>query len=164
MTVIEGGRDENALLLAKPFDFYFFTGSPNVGKIVMKAAADNLAPVVLELGGKCPVVVFEDADINLLSERLAFSKYLNSGQTCVAPDYLLVPENKSELIISHLKTLLEKDYTGKSIGKIVNERQVDKLAGYLQDTKGEVITGVAMIVQPDNSLPRLSPVWTGMMH
>ncbi|WP_416414281.1 NAD(P)-dependent benzaldehyde dehydrogenase MdlD [Pantoea sp. App145] len=141
VAVIEGGREENTLLLAKPFDFYFFTGSPAVGKLVMKAAANNLAPVVLELGGKCPVVVFEDADLDLLVQCLAFTKYLNSGQTCVAPDYLLVPKSKQEIIISQLKTLIEANYAGKSTGKIVSERQVDKLAGYLQNTQGKVVTG-----------------------
>lgn len=141
VTVIEGGREENTLLMRKPFDFYFFTGSPAVGKMVMKAAADNLSPVVLELGGKCPVVVFEDADLGLLVERLAFTKYLNSGQTCVAPDYLLVPESMHDHVMLLLKVWIEDNYAGKSIGKIVNEKQIEKLAGYLRNTRGKVLTG-----------------------
>ncbi|WP_241607613.1 NAD(P)-dependent benzaldehyde dehydrogenase MdlD [Rosenbergiella australiborealis] len=141
VTVIEGGRTENEILLAKPFDFFFFTGSPNVGKIVMKAAADQLAPVVLELGGKCPVVVFEDADSDLLVERLAFTKFLNSGQTCVAPDYLLVPTSIKSSVIEKLINTLRRDYEGKNIGKVVSERQIEKLAGYLEKTKGRVLLG-----------------------
>lgn len=141
VTVIEGGRKENEILLAKPFDFFFFTGSPNVGKIIMKAAADHLAPVVLELGGKCPVVVFEDADIDLLIERLTYTKYLNSGQTCVAPDYLLVPEAIKEQVVSKLLAKISADYQDKSIGKVVNARQIEKLASYLQATKGKVVAG-----------------------
>ena len=141
VTVIEGGRKENEILLAKPFDFFFFTGSPNVGKIIMKAAADHLAPVVLELGGKCPVVVFEDADIDLLIERLTYTKYLNSGQTCVAPDYLLVPEAISQQVVDKLLAKIAADYQGKSVGKVVNAKQVEKLAGYLKETKGKVVAG-----------------------
>ncbi|WKX27930.1 NAD(P)-dependent benzaldehyde dehydrogenase MdlD [Tatumella ptyseos] len=141
VTVIEGGRKENEILLAKPFDFFFFTGSPNVGKIIMKAAADHLAPVVLELGGKCPVVVFEDANIDLLIERLTYTKYLNSGQTCVAPDYLLVPEAIKEQVVSKLLAKISADYQGKSIGKVVNAKQIEKLASYLQATKGKVVAG-----------------------
>ena len=141
VTVIEGGRKENEILLTKPFDFFFFTGSPNVGKIIMKAAADHLAPVVLELGGKCPVVVFEDADIDLLIERLTYTKYLNSGQTCVAPDYLLVPEAISQQVVDKLLAKIAADYQGKSVGKVVNAKQVEKLAGYLKETKGKVVAG-----------------------
>lgn len=141
VAVVEGGRKENELLLAKPFDFYFFTGSPQVGKIVMKAAAEQLAPVVLELGGKCPVVVFDDADIDHLIERLLFAKYLNSGQTCVAPDYLLVPEDRHDEIVSRLTARVAAAYGQQSIGKIVNSRQIQKLAGYLQQTRGNVETG-----------------------
>lgn len=139
--VIEGGREENEILLAKPFDFFFFTGSPSVGKIVMKAAADHLAPVVLELGGKCPVICFEDADIDRLVDSLTFSKYLNSGQTCVAPDYLLVPEKIKEQVIDKILARILATYEGKSIGKVVNGRQIERLAGYLKATKGKVVFG-----------------------
>ena len=141
VTVIEGGRTENEILLAKPFDFFFFTGSPKVGKIIMKAAADHLAPVVLELGGKCPVVVFEDADIDALVERLTFTKFLNSGQTCVAPDYLLVPESLKEKVVEKLLAKLSTDYADKSIGKVVSARQIETLAGYLIDTQGKIVAG-----------------------
>lgn len=141
VAVIEGGRAENEILLALPFDFFFFTGSPAVGKIVMKAAAEHLAPVVLELGGKCPVVVFEDADLDHLVERLTFSKYLNSGQTCVAPDYLLVPEALRDPLATKLVAALQAAFAGQSIGKVVSERQIEKLAGYLENTGGKVAIG-----------------------
>ncbi|MBM7342057.1 NAD(P)-dependent benzaldehyde dehydrogenase MdlD [Pantoea coffeiphila] len=141
VAVVEGGRAENEILLSLPFDFFFFTGSPTVGKIVMKAAAEHLAPVVLELGGKCPVVVFEDADLDHLVERLAFSKYLNSGQTCVAPDYLLVPEALRDTLASKLAAVLRAGFNGQSIGKVVSERQIEKLAGYLEKTGGNVVVG-----------------------
>ncbi len=140
VAVVEGARRENELLLAKPFDFIFFTGSPGVGKVVMKAAADQLAPVVLELGGKCPVVVLEDADIPQLVERVCFAKYLNSGQTCVAPDYLLVPESLQPEVIRQLKQALD-NMQGQNIGKVVSERQIEKLAGYLSNTAGQVLSG-----------------------
>lgn len=140
VAVVEGARQENEWLLAKPFDFIFFTGSPGVGKVVMKAAAEQLAPVVLELGGKCPVVVMEDADIPQLVERICFAKYLNSGQTCVAPDYLLVPESLQTEVTRQLKQALD-NMQGQNIGKVVSERQIDKLAGYLSRTGGQVISG-----------------------
>ncbi len=140
VSVVEGARHENELLLAKPFDFIFFTGSPGVGKVVMKAAAEHLAPVVLELGGKCPVVVLEDADIPHLTERLCFAKYLNSGQTCVAPDYLLVPESLQPQVMQQLTLALEK-LQGENIGKVVSEKQIDKLAGYLATTRGQLVSG-----------------------
>ena len=140
VAVVEGARRENELLRAKPFDFIFFTGSPGVGKVVMKAAAEQLAPVVLELGGKCPVVVLEDADIPQLVERVCFAKYLNSGQTCVAPDYLLVPESLQSEVTRQLKQALDS-MQGQNIGKVVSERQIDKLAGYLASTAGQVLSG-----------------------
>ncbi len=106
----------------------------------MKAAADQLAPVVLELGGKCPVVVLEDADIPQLVERVCFAKYLNSGQTCVAPDYLLVPESLQPEVTRQLKQALD-NMQGQNIGKVVSERQIEKLAGYLSNTAGQVLSG-----------------------
>ncbi|HPQ56443.1 MAG TPA: aldehyde dehydrogenase family protein, partial [Bacteroidales bacterium] len=90
-TVVEGGREENSGLLALPFDYIFFTGSTTVGKKVMEAASANLIPVSLELGGKSPVIIHKSADVDLAAKRIVFGKFINAGQTCVAPDYILVP-------------------------------------------------------------------------
>lgn len=142
VTVIQGGREENELLLAQPFDFIFFTGSPNVGKVVMAAAAKNLTPVVLELGGKCPVIVVEDADIDALVEKVTFAKYLNSGQTCVSADYLLVDNKIYDQVVDKLTARLVADYQDpKATGKIVSSNQVKKLAEYLQNTQGKISFG-----------------------
>ena len=86
VAVVEGGREENSRLLEEKFDYIFFTGSVQVGKLVMKKAAEHLTPVTLELGGKSPCIVAKDADLNLAAKRIVFGKLLNSGQTCVAPD------------------------------------------------------------------------------
>ena len=92
VTVIEGGVETNQALLAQHFDYIFFTGSEKVGRIVYEAASKHLTPVTLELGGKSPVIVDETANIKVASERIIFGKMMNAGQTCVAPDYILVQE------------------------------------------------------------------------
>lgn len=99
LTVVQGSRKVNEFLLAQRFDFIFFTGSPTVGKVVMKAASEHLTPVVLELGGKSPCIVDRDANLEIAAKRIAFGKNLNAGQTCVAPDYLFVHKSvKNELV------------------------------------------------------------------
>ncbi len=105
--VVEGGREENSSLLEQRFDFIFFTGSVSVGKLVMEKAAQNLTPVVLELGGKSPCIIDETANLPMAARRLVFGKLLNAGQTCVAPDYVLVKRERKE----DLKPS-EKQYTG----------------------------------------------------
>lgn len=144
VSVIQGAIEENTLLLSFKFDYIFFTGSPNVGKIVMKAAADNLIPVTLELGGKSPVIVHKDADIDKAIERISRGKWMNCGQTCVAPDYIYIHESIKEELIQRLKSYIEKTYDGNSlgkIGKIVSQQQVKNLAGYLNAAKDKVIYG-----------------------
>ena len=103
VAVVQGGRQENAGLLEQAFDFIFFTGSPSVGRLVMEKASAHLTPVSLELGGKSPVIVDETADIALTARRLAWGKYLNAGQTCVAPDYVLVQERVKPALLEKLK-------------------------------------------------------------
>ena len=99
VSVIEGGREANQSLLSQKFDYIFFTGSVKVGKLVMESASHNLTPVSLELGGKSPCIVDETADLELAAKRIVWGKYINAGQTCVAPDYLLVHEKvKDELL------------------------------------------------------------------
>ena len=110
VAVVEGGRAENSALLAERFDYIFFTGSVAVGKVVMAAAAQNLTPVTLELGGKSPSIVTKSADLRLAARRLAFGKCLNAGQTCVAPDYLLIDEAVKEPFLALLEEEIAKFY------------------------------------------------------
>lgn len=104
VTVIEGGREQNAALLEQRFDYIFFTGSVDVGKMVMEKASRHLTPVTLELGGKSPVIVDRTANIPLTAKRLAFGKLLNAGQTCVAPDYCLVDRKVRDELVEELKS------------------------------------------------------------
>lgn len=102
VTVIEGGREVNSRLLEERFDYIFFTGSPQVGKLVMEKAAATLTPVTLELGGKSPCIVDDSADVDMAAKRIVFGKFINCGQTCVAPDYVLVHKKKKEELVEAL--------------------------------------------------------------
>lgn len=142
VTVIQGGRDENSHLLSLPFDFIFFTGSPNVGKVVMEAAAKHLTPVVLELGGKCPMIVLPDADLDQTINQLMFGKFINSGQTCIAPDYLYVHSSVKDALLERLVERVKSELPEiNSTGKIVTERQVQRLVSLLEATRGKVLVG-----------------------
>lgn len=143
--VFEGGIEVGKTLLAQKFDYIFFTGSTAVGKIVYEAAAKNLTPVTLELGGKSPCIVWKDADINTTVKRLMWGKLVNAGQTCIAPDYLLVhPDIKAALIEGIKKTV--KEFYGRNPAKsehycrIVNERNFNRLVSLMQES-GEIIFG-----------------------
>ena len=136
IAVVEGGRAENNALLEEPFDYIFFTGSVAVGKVVMEKASRHLTPATLELGGKSPVIVDETADILLSARRIAFGKVLNAGQTCVAPDYLLIQESVKGAFIEAYETALQSffptlDYSDMPV--IVNERHYARLKGLLAD-------------------------------
>ena len=128
--LVEGGVEETTAILKLRFDKIFFTGSPRVGKIVYKAAAEHLTPVTLELGGKSPAFVTEKADLNIAARRIVWGKFINAGQTCVAPDYLYIAENIKE---KFLKVLIEeikkRNYTDNvdHYCKIINERNFDRL-------------------------------------
>nr|WP_199158382.1 aldehyde dehydrogenase family protein [Pedobacter sp. ASV2] len=144
IAVIQGGIEENTLLLSFSFDYIFFTGSANVGKIVMKAAAEQLIPVTLELGGKSPTIVHHDADLDKTVQRIARGKWMNCGQTCVAPDYVYVHESIKDILITKFRDHLKKTYNDESfgkIGKIVSGKQVENLAGYLDAAKEKVVYG-----------------------
>jgi len=142
VTVIQGGRDENSHLLSLPFDFIFFTGSPNVGKVVMQAAAKHLTPVVLELGGKCPLIVLPDADLDQTVNQLMFGKFINSGQTCIAPDYLYVHYSVKDALLERLVERVKTELPEiNSTGKLVTERQVQRLVSLLEATQGQVLVG-----------------------
>lgn len=141
---IEGGREITSSLIHAPFDLIFFTGSIQVGKIVMEAAASNLVPVILELGGKSPCIVDREANLDLAAKRIIWGKFLNTGQTCVAPDYVLAHEDVREALIVKMKEQITAFYgddpkRSPDYGKIVNTRQWDRLIGLLDHTK--VITG-----------------------
>ena len=145
VAVVEGGRAENTALLEQPFDKIFFTGSPSVGRTVMAAAARNLTPVTLELGGKSPVIVASDADIDLAARRIAWGKFLNAGQTCVAPDHVWVrPEQRDELVNALGRYIVEsygkKPLEGNDLPRIINEKHFQRLMG-LMERSGRVAQG-----------------------
>lgn len=136
--VVEGAVNETTELLKQHFDHIFYTGGEVVGKIVMRAASDNLTPVTLELGGKSPCIVDNTADIDVTAARIVWSKWMNAGQTCVAPDYVLVEKSKSSELIAAIQAKLKSFYgeniqTSNDYGRIVNERHFDRLVGYLEN-------------------------------
>jgi aldehyde dehydrogenase (NAD+) len=136
--VIEGEAEVSTELLSLPFNHIFFTGSPQVGKIVMRAAANHLASVTLELGGKSPTIIDETVKIKTIARRLAWGKFMNSGQICIAPDYVLVHESKKEELISELKSALSEFYQNDplrndSYCSVVNKKHAERLSSYLED-------------------------------
>ncbi|EHR96980.1 aldehyde dehydrogenase [Staphylococcus epidermidis] len=146
VSVVEGGIEETQTLLSLPFDYIFFTGSEKVGKIVYEAAARKLIPVTLELGGKSPVIVDDTANIKVASERISFGKFTNAGQTCVAPNYILVQRKvKNDLIKALKKTITE--FYGENIekspdfGRIVNQKHFNRLNDLIQIHKDNVVFG-----------------------
>lgn len=144
VSMVHGGKETNQALLAEKFDMIFFTGSPRLGKIVMKAAAENLTPVVLELGGKSPCIVDVSANIDLAAKRIAWGKTVNLGQTCIAPDYLLVHASiKEELqkkIVYHWEELFGKEaQESPFLSRMITHDAFDRVTGYL--SQGNVIYG-----------------------
>ena len=138
IAIVEGNREVNKMLLAERWDIIFFTGSPSLGKMVMEAAAKTLTPVVLELGGKSPCIVDKDANLAVTAKRVAWGKALNAGQTCIAPDYLMLHEDIKDkflqLLIKEWDNLLTKDpQRAKHFVRIVNDRALERLIGYLND-------------------------------
>ena len=128
--LVEGGVEETTAILKLKFDKIFFTGSPRVGKIVYKAAAEHLTPVTLELGGKSPAFVTEKADLQIAAKRIVWGKFINAGQTCVAPDYLYVAENiKAKFLKVLIEEIKKRNYTDNvdHYCKIINERNFDRL-------------------------------------
>ncbi|WP_019850085.1 aldehyde dehydrogenase [Desulfitobacterium sp. PCE1] len=136
VAVVEGGREVNQALLEERFDYIFFTGSVAIGKLVMGAAARHLTPVTLELGGKSPCIVDETAHLALAGRRIAWGKYLNAGQTCVAPDYVLVHKSKKEALIEEIRKSIrqfygEEPHHNRDYPKIINEKHFDRLLGLM---------------------------------
>ncbi len=137
--VIEGGVAETTALLDEKFDHIFFTGSTAVGKIIMQAAAKSLTPVTLELGGKSPAIVCEDADLDLAAKRIVWGKFYNSGQTCLAPDYLYAHESILSLLLEKIKKNIVEQFgndvqKSQSYARIINERNFSRLVKLI-DTK-----------------------------
>ena len=140
VAVVTGGRAENTYLLDQKFDYIFFTGSKGVGKEVMKKAAEHLTPVTLELGGKSPCIVDESADLALAARRIAFGKYLNCGQTCVAPDYVLCHKSVRDRFVELLKEEISRQY-GKDplqnadYGHIINQKHFERVCSLIDSNK-----------------------------
>ena len=140
VAVVTGGRAENTCLLREHFDYIFFTGSQAVGKEVMRNAAEHLTPVTLELGGKSPCIVDQTADIPLAARRIVFGKYLNCGQTCVAPDYIYCHRSVKDQLIKEVQKQIQKQYGSQALdnpdyGKIINEKHCDRILGLIDETK-----------------------------
>ena len=144
ITMVQGHRDVNQALLAQKFDFIFYTGSPDMGRIVMEAASKNLTPVVLELGGKSPCIVDKDCNIDFAARRIVWGKTINAGQTCVAPDYLMVHRDVKDELIKKMIYYVEKFYgenqqESECYCRIINDKAYQRLTSYLDE--GTIIYG-----------------------
>ncbi|ACK94707.1 aldehyde dehydrogenase [Bacillus thuringiensis] len=144
VAVVEGGVEESTSLLREPIDYIFFTGSVGVGKVVMEAAAKQLTPLTLELGGKSPCIVHKDAKIEMTARRIVWGKFLNAGQTCVAPDYMYVHSSVKEKLIEAMRHEITEQYSKEPLQnenyvRIVSERHFERLCRFLQD--GQVVIG-----------------------
>lgn len=147
VAVVQGDRIVNAALLEERYDIIFFTGSPDLGRVVMRAAAEHLTPVVLELGGKSPVVVDSTANIRVAAKRIAWGKSLNAGQTCIAPDYLLIHRDVKEQFVEEYKRALESLHgedasESEHYVRMVSDRAFERVARYMTDGVVRVGGGV----------------------
>ena len=140
VSVITGGRAENTCLLGEKFDYIFFTGSQSVGKEVMRKAAEHLTPVTLELGGKSPCIVEKSANLKLAARRIVFGKYLNCGQTCVAPDYIYCDASVKDALLKELRHQIRKQFGKQPLnnvnyGKIINEKHFQRICSLIDPSK-----------------------------
>ena len=140
VSVVEGGRAENLELLNQRFDYIFFTGGVEVGKLVMEKASANLTPVTLELGGKSPCIIDDTCNLKLAAKRMVFGKYLNCGQTCVAPDYILINRKVKDEFVEYVKSEIENMYgkeplNNPAYGKIINRKHFDRINGLIDKNK-----------------------------
>ena len=140
VAVVTGGRKENTSLLEKKFDLVFFTGSQNVGREVLRHTAETLTPTVLELGGKSPCIVDSTAKLKLVAKRIVFGKYLNCGQTCVAPDYILCHESVKDELVQEICAQIKRQYgenplSNPDYGKIINRKHFDRIRGLIDPHK-----------------------------
>ena len=147
--VVEGEREEVTALIHASFDYIFFTGSVNVGKVIMKAASERLTPITLELGGKSPAIVDQTANIDLAVKRIAWGKLMNTGQTCVAPDYVCVHESVKEEFMKKLTKTIQSFYSkdaqnSPDYGRIVSKPHFDRLAEIIQRESSQIVYGGKM--------------------
>jgi aldehyde dehydrogenase (NAD+) len=168
IAVVEGDGAVSQELIAQGFDRVFFTGGTEIGRKVYEGAAPHLTPVTLELGGKSPVIVAEDADVDVAAKRIAWIKLLNAGQTCVAPDYVLVDAKIRDELVQKIEQAITTFRSQEKSGlRIVNQRQFDRLTGYLARTKGKIALGgnsdasglrlePTVVVDPDPDEPLMS--------
>ena len=152
VSVITGGRAENTCLLGEKFDYIFFTGSQSIGKEVMRKAAEHLTPVTLELGGKSPCIVEKSANLKLAARRIVFGKYLNCGQTCVAPDYIYCDASVKDALLKEISRQIRKQFGkdplhNKNYGKIINEKHFQRICSLIDPSK--------VVVGGENSPERL---------
>jgi aldehyde dehydrogenase (NAD+) len=166
IAVVEGDGAVSQELIAQGFDRVFFTGGTEIGRKVYEGAAPHLTPVTLELGGKSPVIVAADADLDVAAKRIAWIKLMNSGQTCVAPDYVLADATIRDELVAKIGDAVAAFEVGQTGKRIVNQRQFDRLTGYLSATKGKVALGggsdaeqlriqPTVIVDPDPAEPAM---------
>jgi aldehyde dehydrogenase (NAD+) len=144
VSIVAGGVDETTALLEQRFDHIFYTGGGRVGRIVMKAAAENLTPVTLELGGKSPCIVDEDVDVRVAARRIAWGKFVNAGQTCIAPDYLLVHERRRDELVEEIRRAVRDFYgddpaTSGDFARVVDPRHFERLCKLMED--GTAVVG-----------------------
>jgi aldehyde dehydrogenase (NAD+) len=164
ITVMQGEVELSTALLTLPFDHIFFTGAPEIGKVVMRAAAEHLTSVTLELGGKSPVVIDQSADLAIAARRIVFGKYVNCGQTCIAPDYVLVPRAMQQPFIEQLDKYISQAYgndaaarkASESFPRMVNARHFERVSGYLQNAVAQGAT-VAIGGQYDATQNYIAP-------
>jgi aldehyde dehydrogenase (NAD+) len=167
IAVVQGGVDSSTALLKEKFDYIFFTGNPDVGKIVMTAAANNLVPVTLELGGKSPCIVDQNVDIGLASKRIVSGKFLNAGQTCVAPDYVMVHKTVKKDLVSAMVMDIENFYghdpqESPDYGRIINHKHFDRMTVFLKPAQSflEVLPTETIFIWPQPLLK----IYPGMMR
>ncbi|KAK0414065.1 hypothetical protein QR680_007130 [Steinernema hermaphroditum] len=158
IAVIQGGIPETTDLLKERFDHILYTGAPFVGKIVMEAAAKHLTPVTLELGGKCPVIVADDADIELAAKTLAAKKWSNCGQTCTSPDYLLASSKTKRKLVEELKKAIDSNFSSDiksdpKYSRLINERHFDRVKTLLDKSKADVLVKAGELDRKDVFIP-----------
>jgi aldehyde dehydrogenase (NAD+) len=149
VVVVEGGVPETTALLAQRFDTIFFTGSTHVGQVVMEAAAKHLTPVTLELGGKSPTIVAADADLDVAARRIVWGKFVNAGQTCIAPDYVLADASIRDTLVDRMAASLDEFYgadpkASPDFARVVNARHHERLRGLLETSGGKIAIGGAV--------------------
>ncbi|WP_096270529.1 aldehyde dehydrogenase [Paucisalibacillus globulus] len=144
LAVVQGAKDVSQELLNQRFDYIFFTGSTSVGKVIMREASKYLTPVTLELGGKSPAIIDKDANVTLTAKRIAWGKFTNAGQTCVAPDYLYVHDDIKEKLLKEMKKQIKKMYSKNALQyekyvRIINQNHFNRLSAYLSN--GTIVYG-----------------------